>query len=339
MSFFEKNFGKIQEKKSKNKFTEIFFLLFELFWKIIKLAFAPMFWVYAENVKLYKFAFSKSEDRTLSTNELHLVRSLPTLYTISGIIGGVFVSLFAVLNFKQIFDTIVDALSSNIIEGVLGLLGSFISFVYYDVIVWAVSLIGDVFVWLFQTFLQAFAINPFLALFGLLVIGFLVIAVYLVFNEKLIHEIKKGIYYFIGSPDRAKSRATKFYRRINYGQFKVLLGDRDERNKQIYFKRLVLYSLILFVYSLISAISIALNPDYLALLSNDVIKVLFIVNVHLFAGFLSGTLFLKLVSILLDIFSSGRVKKDKPKKSKVIVEEVVKKVEAVPIPIVVEEED
>jgi hypothetical protein len=308
MSFFEKNFANLEKKKSKNRFFEIVFLFFELFWKIIKLTFAPAFWVYGQNVRLYQFAFGKTENRKLNQEEIELVHSLPTVYILTGLVAGVFVSLFAVLDFKDIIDTFITALSSNIVEATLGLLGSFILFIY-ELVLLFINFIASIFVWIFETFIEAYAINPFLGLVGLLMFGFLGVGLYLVINERLAKEFQKVVFYFVGSPDRTRTRMENFYRKVNEKQFRALMGYRDQSNKKIYFKQLVFYSLLLLVYSIVSSISISLNPDYLELIDSVWVQVSYIISIHFVAGFLSGTLFLKLVSVLLDVFSGLKSEK------------------------------
>lgn len=320
MSFFEKNFINIKQKKEKNKFTQFIFNLFGFLIKVASLFFAPIIWSYGEILKLYDFAFKHKEDKVITENEKELLETIPTIYTLTGFISGVFVALFAITDFQKIIENFVNALSTDLLDTILNLIGSLIIWIY-NIFVWVFTLIGNIFNWIFQTFLSAFAINPFLGLFGLLVFGFLLIFVYISFNEKITKEIQRLIFYFVESPDRFKSKVKGFYSKINHGQFYLLLGDKFQNNTYSYFKRLVFYSFILFVYSIISSATIALNPEYSADFSNG-LKVLFIITVFLVGGFLSGTLFFALIGHLLNYFVHRTLKKAKEKEEeKVVLEE------------------
>ena len=289
-----------------NDFVGIFVMLAIFIWRLIRLILSPAFWIYGENIRMLKFARNRTFERVLNDDERWFVETVPALYTLTGLIGGILVGIFAVLQFQDILVSFFKKLSVEFVQTVFNTIGAFFGAIFYGIVI-VIQWIGGVLSWIVSNVIAIFQLNPFLALGGLLVIGFLVMFIYISIMEtgffNGVTEVGRSfLYWLIGSPDRFRLRVNSFYRRMNHRLMVVLVGkERLHTRTQIYFKRVVLYSFLLSVWSLISGIFIGIK--YSTEISNDWTRISFIAVVLLFAGVISGTIFFAFVARLLDFYS------------------------------------
>jgi hypothetical protein len=279
----------------------LFVLLAFGIWRVIRFVLAPLFWVINQNLRLYNFAKQESANRTLTDNEKWFVSSIPMLYTLTGLAGGFVAAFFTLTNF---WDSIVAFFQElDFFDAVW----SAIVFVWewaWDGIVWMWEGILSAVDWIMEKAIEAFAVSPYFTLFSLLIIGFTLLIVYIVFTERILGFLQKILYILIGSPDRLSKRIEGIYKRVNQKLFIFLVGkDRIRTRSQRYFKRVVLYSLSLTLYSLIVGFLIATNELFVDSFSTAFGQSMFIATVLSSAGFFSGTVMFSLVARLLDLFA------------------------------------
>lgn len=292
--------------KAKNHWSysivEFFLFFINLFVGVVKFALSPLLWLINENVKMWRFAKADAANRTLTDNEKWFVASIPMLYTLTGFAGGVLAAVFTVTSFwediKEFFANLdfIDSIG-DILKLLWDWLWNGLVWLWNDILLSAID-------WLVEKAMEAFNVSPYFTLFALLVIGFLVIITYILFTERVWTLIVKGFYILLGSPDKLSKRIEGIYKRINQKLFIFLVGkERIRTRSQAYFKRVVLYSFSLTIYSLVVGFIIATDEVFVEAFETAWLQSMFISTVLLSAGFFAGTICFSLVARLLDIFA------------------------------------
>ncbi|MHA2098174.1 MAG: hypothetical protein ACW99A_05770 [Candidatus Kariarchaeaceae archaeon] len=291
---------------SWHDFAAIFVLFFVFIWRIIRLILSPIFWVYGENVRMFRFVRASSSDRPMTEDERLFVESIPLILSLTGAVGGVVVGVFAAFSLSEDISDFMDKISLDFLGGIWDLIGGLIVGIF-DVIVWVGSLLGSGIGWGFDLLVSAFQENVFLAFMGLASAGIVLLLVWVALSEKgVFHKVFGFIIRFlkwlIGSPDRFRFRIDNYYRRMNHYLTKKLVGEVTLLTRtQIYFKLSVRYTLIASFYSFASGVYIGVtefdqnDPDWQI--------IFFIAGVLFVAGILSGTLFFALIARFLDLLN------------------------------------
>jgi hypothetical protein len=291
---------------SWHDFVAIFVLFFVFLWRILRLILAPAFWVYGENVRMIRFVRASSSERPMTEDERLFVESIPFILMLTGAVGGVLVGAFAAFSLSDNINEFLDNINVDFLGGIWDVLAAII-IGFFSILFWIGSGIGSVLGWGFDILVNAFQQNVFLAFMGLASFGILLLLVWVALSEKgVFHKVFgfliRFLKWLVGSPERFRFRIDNYYRRINHWLTKKLIGEATLLTRtQIYFKRVVLYTLIASFYSFASGI-------YIGVTESDQFGetwqiVLFIAFVLFVAGILSGTIFFALIARFLDLLN------------------------------------
>lgn len=240
-------------------FVGLILALFIFIWRVIKLIFSPFFWAIDENVKMYRFAKQSDTERLMSEEEQKFFESLPFVFMVSGLSGGVVLGIFVAFSLK---DFIEQFLANLNLEGLFNLIVDIIRFIY-NAIVWVITLIADIASALFDFVVGLFTQNPFVALGGLFLLTFVAVIVFIVLNEtEVFAKIKRILIRIteaiVGSPDRFKLKVGSFYRKFNHSLTVLLIGsERLTKRKLKYFKTVAFYTLLTSFLTYIEGIVVA----------------------------------------------------------------------------------
>jgi hypothetical protein len=159
---------------------------------------------------------------------------------------------------------------------------------------------------------SVFNINPFLAFLVLAFVGLIVLLIWIAINElglveRLVIQLKRVFYWIIGSPDRFRLRINSLYRRMNHWLSVLLVGrDRLHTRTQIYFKKVVVYTGVLSIWSFGAGIYVGTNPDKWGGIDSNFKEILFISTVLFVAGVIAGTIFFAFIARFFDLFSRAK---------------------------------
>ena len=77
-------------------------------YKLIKWLLFPIFWTYQRKMSYIRFAFKKSENRTLNVQERWFIEQIPIIHAATGLIIGFLVSIFTVSNLYNWIKTTIE---------------------------------------------------------------------------------------------------------------------------------------------------------------------------------------------------------------------------------------
>ena len=270
------------------------FLLIPLriIWAFLKIIFFPVIWVARENEKMIRFWFATSHETPLTRNERDFVESLPLLYTITGLVAGVFFGVVAAFGFGDELRRWINEL--NFVDGlfvVLNFIGSILKFLLevllaiFDGIGWFFGLIINS----VGTILQENPFGALLALIAIIVVGtMIVIAIketgVLDFIGKWLRKIYGAI---LGTPGALKNRIVTSYRRFNSFYAKLLYTeDRLNTRTQVYFKNVIGFTFLVSILIFLSGIYVSFT--YYSQSSNTFETISFFAFVLFVTGLVSG---------------------------------------------------
>lgn len=312
-------------------FIGIFVLFFVFLWRLLRLILAPVFWVYGENVRMYRFIRASSFERPMSDDERKFVESIPFILSLTGMVGGVLVGVFAALSLSKDIEDFFEKFNFDFLGDFGSILGDAIAAIF-GTIFWAVRGIGSGLGWTFDLIKDAFSGNAFLAFMGLAGAGLIVLLLFVALSEKGIFgkffgSIIRILKWVIGSPERFRFRMDNYYRKLNHWLTTKLVGELTLLTRsQVYFKRVVFITLAASLYSFIAGVYIGVTQA--EDLGEDWKVVLFIAGVLFVAGILSGSIFFGLIARFLDLLNrkkyispefksdEGEIDKDKMKSRK-----------------------
>lgn len=286
----------------------IFLLILLFIWRLIRLILTPIFWVINENVRMWRFIRAKGHDRVMTDDERYFVETIPFVYSLTGLVGGILLGVFAAFTFRDIIERFIESINVEIFNDFFGFIGSVILWIW-NALVFIVEGIGSIFTFIYDVVLGAFQINPFLAFGGLILLGIVVVIIWVTIVEtgifeKLVYYLQRAFFWLIGSPDRFRLRVGNIYRRFNHRLTAFLVGkDRLHTRTHVYFKRSVTYTLILSAYSFAVGIYIGTDPAQYGGLEGWFSKILFTSTVLFIAGVVSGTLFFALMTRFFDLLN------------------------------------
>lgn len=294
---------------SWHDFAAIFIMFFVFLWKLVRLILAPLFWVYGENVRMFRFIRASSSERPMTEDERLFVESIPFILSLTGAVGGVLVGVFAAFSLSEDIEDFIDKLSFDFLGGIWDAIGTVIGAVF-GALFWALRSIGSGLGWGFNILVDAFQQNVFLAFMGLASFGIVILLIWVALAEKGVFQklfgfVVRFLRWLVGSPERFRFRMDNYYRRMNHWLSKKLVGeDALLTRTQIYFKRAVTYTLVASFYSFSSGIYIGVTESNSSdQLGQDWQIILFIAGVLFVAGILSGTLFFALIARFLDLLN------------------------------------
>lgn len=294
---------------SWHDFAAVFVMFFVFLWKLLRLILAPLFWVYGENVRMFRFVRASSSERPMTEDERLFVESIPFILSLTGAVGGVLVGVFAAFSLSEDIEDFIDKLSFDFLGGIWDAIGTIIGAVF-GALFWVLRSIGSGLGWGFNLLVDAFQQNVFLAFMGLASFGIVILLIWVALAEKGVFQklfgfVVRFLRWLVGSPERFRFRMDNYYRRMNHWLSKKLVGeDALLTRTQIYFKRSVTYTLVASFYSFSSGIYIGISESNSSdQLSQDWQIILFIAGVLFVAGILSGTLFFALIARFLDLLN------------------------------------
>lgn len=287
-------------------FVGIFVLFFVFLWRLLRVILAPIFWVYAENVRMYRFIRASSFDRPMSDDERKFVESIPFILSLTGMVGGVLVGVFAAFSLSENIEEFFEKFNFDWLGDAGGWLGEAIS-ALFNGIFYVLRGIGSGIGWGFDIVKDLFSGNAFLAFMGLAGAGIIILLIGVALSEKgvfgkLFGFIIRFLKWLIGSPERFRFRMDNYYRKINHWLTIKLVGEVTLLTRsQVYFKRVILITLLASLYSFISGIYIGVTQ--VGEDQEDWKVVLFIAGVLFVAGILSGSIFFGAIARFLDLLN------------------------------------
>ncbi|MHA2502706.1 MAG: hypothetical protein ACXAE3_07545 [Candidatus Kariarchaeaceae archaeon] len=302
----------LKDGVSWHDFAGVFVMIGLFFWRLFLLVISPVIWIYNENVRMIRFARATSHERVLTEDERFFVETIPFVYTVTGLIGGVLVGLIGWLSFGDTLREFFENLQLDFIAAFFNFIGSILKFIFVDIIFGLISAIANFFSWIGGIIFSAFTQSPFLALGGLLLIGVVIMLIYIAFAEtgiaaNIFYYVRKAFLWIIGSPDRFRMRVNSIYRRFNHRLTTLLVGkERVHTRTQVYFKKVVFYTIFLSLYSFAAGIFIASSPEDWGGFETFFQRIFFAAMVLFFAGVISGTLFFAFVARFLDLLNRAK---------------------------------
>jgi hypothetical protein len=162
---------------SWHDFAAIFVMFFVFLWRILRLILAPVFWVYGENVRMFRFVRASSSERPMTEDEKLFVESIPFVLSLTGAVGGLLVGVFAAFSLSEDIEDFVDKLSFDFLGGIWDAIGTIIGAIF-GALFWILRSIGSGLGWGFNLLVDAFQQNVFLAFMGLASFGIVLLLIW-----------------------------------------------------------------------------------------------------------------------------------------------------------------
>jgi len=238
-------------------------LPFKIIWALFKIILFPVAWIWRENSKIIGFWRTSSHHTPLTRDERDFVESLPLMYTITGVIAGVFFGIIAAFGFGDEFRRWINKfdLSQGFID-VLNSIGSILKYILEGLIV-----IVDGIGWVMNSILNSVGSllkkNPVGAL--LVLIGIIIVVTLIIITIKetgvldfLGRWTKKLYFKVIGTPGALKNRIISSYRSFNswYSKF-LYTEERLNTRTQVFFKNIIGFTFFVTIGIFIAGIAVA----------------------------------------------------------------------------------
>ena len=282
-------------------------------YKLIKWLLYPVFWTYQKKMDYVKFALKKTENRTLNVEERWFIEQIPIIHAATGLIIGFLVSIFTVSNLYNWIITKVEDTWTFTVDlfqdfwNTMQELWITISDWFVQNALWVYLNIEEFFAMLKETFIIAFTINPYTTLGGLLMIGIGLNVLYIIIQERLWWTFLRWMRYIFRTPDFVRVGIQQKYRKYNHKVMIFLINDERLRVRNVkFFRRVVLYTFAMSIYSLAASITIALEPGFLETLSHTFVQIIYVTSIIFIGEVVSGSVFLPIAVRILDFFG-GKV--------------------------------
>tara|TARA_Y100000004_G_scaffold184168_1_gene232845 strand:- start:1294 stop:2127 length:834 start_codon:yes stop_codon:yes gene_type:complete len=260
-----------------------------------------------------KFALKKTENRTLNVEERWFIEQIPIIHAATGLIIGFLVSIFTVSNLYNWIITKVEDTWTFTVDlfqdfwNTMQELWITISDWFVQNALWVYLNIEEFFAMLKETFIIAFTINPYTTLGGLLMIGIGLNVLYIIIQERLWWTFLRWMRYIFRTPDFVRVGIQQKYRSWNHKVMIFLINDDRLRARNVkFFRRVVLYTFAMSIYSLAASITIALEPGFLETLSHTFVQIIYVTSIIFIGEVVSGSVFLPIAVRILDFFG-GKV--------------------------------
>lgn len=287
-------------------FVGLLLMFIKFLFRIVRLVFAPVFWIYAENVRMVRFVRAKGEDRTMTTYEREFVESIPVIFSLTGLIGGILVGFMIIFQFGDFIEAFIESLDTDWIVAIGNIILAIAGAVWWVISGLAVgiyTLIEN----LAKLIIDAFELNAFVAFTLLAVIGIVAVLIWILMSEKGVFSritkfIRKVLKWIAESPDKFRFNLQNYYRRFNHWWATKLIGEeRLATRTQVYFKKTVFYTLLTSLWSFGSGIYVGFDIHNNPKEGSTVLyEISFTAFVLFIAGIISGFLFLMFIGRFLD---------------------------------------
>lgn len=287
----------------------LFVLIFIFIWKVIRLILSPVFWIIGENLRMWRFIRASGDERTMNEDEQKFVETLPFIFTLTGVIGGLIVGIFFAFSVSNSIDDFFNSINADFFKAIFDLIAGIIYWIY-KAIKWVFTGLWDIFGFIGDSVKSLFESNPVVAFIVLATVGIIVILLWVAISEqgilqKIFGLLGRTLVWLIGSPDRFRFRVDNYYRRLNHKLTVIIIGEGKLITRtQLYFRRVALYSFIAAAYSFFAGIYVGITNS--SDLTNNYQKVGFISLVLFVAGLLSGFIFFGLIARFLDLLSRAK---------------------------------
>ena len=286
-------------------FVGIFIIIGVFIWKILKIILYPVFWVYYQNVRLYRFIRASGQQRVMTNDEQLFFESVPVVFMSTGVVGGIIIGLLVGLQVNLRLSEFFSKLGENIGE-IFGPISGFIKWLWNDVILTILKWIYDISGSIYNVFRDWYNQNPFVALLILVGLGIAIVILWITINEKFgltivqfLHRIADILF---GTPQRMYARAVTIYQRFNHGVTAFLVGETRLRTRtQEFFKKSLMYTSILAIWTFLAGLYI--NIKFFPSDKDIANQVVFSAVVLLVAGFVCGTIIFALITRYFDLMN------------------------------------
>lgn len=291
------------------KLTLFFKNVVKYLYKFLKFIAYPIMWTLHRKWDYVKFSMGKSENRTMNVDERWFVEQLPVVHAMTGLIIGFTVSIFTVSNLYNWIKTTIEEFWQWCVDLFTDFSATMVQ-LWADITdwftmnaLWVYLNIEEFFAMLKENFIIAFSINPYTTLGGLLMIGIALNVGYIIIQERLLWVFLRFVRKTVRTPDAIKLAIKNKYRSVNHNYMSFLINkDRLKYRNIKYFKRSVMYTFIMSLYSLAASITIALEPGFLETLNYTFLQIIYVTSIVFIGEVVSGNIFLPLVVRLLDFF-------------------------------------
>jgi hypothetical protein len=283
----------------------MFVIIVAFIWKQLKIVLYPVFWVYEQNVRLYRFIRADGHKRVMTEDERLFFESVPIVFMSTGIIGGVIIGLLIALQVNIKLSEFFSNLSKNL-SAIFDPLTGFIGFLWNDITLPILGFLYGIAEGIYNIFRDWYNQDPFFALIILVGLGIGIVLAWITIHEKFgltISQFFNRLFdVLFGTPQRMYKKAVTFYQRVNHSITAFLIGEKRLKTRtQDFFKKSLMYTTLLTVWTFIAGIYI--NIKFFP--SNDEIanQVVFSAIVLLVAGFICGTLIFALITRYFDLMN------------------------------------
>ncbi len=288
-------------------FAGLVLIFFKLIWWILKIILWPVFWVWAQNVKIKRFIFASDHDRVMTEDERYLFESVPTVFILTGLVGGILLGILIGFNIHFNLDLLVSNLNSDFIGSIGNLIGGFINFIYTDIFKGIVLPIFGFIGSIFNSIKSIYDQNPFAAFFMLVILGIIVVMIWITFQEKFGFKVAQLLRDTFGTiyetPFRVYDKILVGYRSFNHKLTQLLVGrERLETRTQMFFKRTLLFTSIVSLWTFVAGVYIGLAKQY-TYYDNFSTKLIYTSFVLIVAGLISGILIFAFVTRYFDLMN------------------------------------
>jgi zinc transporter ZupT len=295
-------------------FAGIFLLIFKIFWFFVKIFFYPVFWVWNQLKLLKNFVRAEGEDRVMTEDERIFFESVPSLFIITGLVGGIILGILISLKINLNFDSFFADLNTDFIKGITRPIGGFFHFIYFDVFKGIILPFFQGILSIYDAIKNLYNQNPFLAFVMLVVAGVIITIVWITVQEKFGLTIgatfRKIIEIIFGTPKKAYNKALDTYQKFNRSLTGLLVGkERIRTRTQEFFKKTLLFTSIVSLWTFIAGIYIGSDPVKVSQVyynATAISLVIFTSFVLVFAGFISGLGIFALITRYFDLMNRRR---------------------------------
>lgn len=292
---------------SFHDFLGLFFAFLVFLWKLIRLILSPLFWIISQNGRMIRFVRAEGQHRVMNEDERIFVESTPLVFTMTGIIGGVFLGIITYAALGESIEKWLEDLDfGNFFSNFFGYIATGLGWIW-DVIVSILKGIGTFFGWIFDGVQNVFSFNEYAAWFVLLSGGFVLVMLYLLLLEKGVFKwftskIRRFVDWIGATPDKIRLNIGDWYRRFNHRLTAILVGaDKLETRTQAFFRRSLMWTAFLSVYTFVAGVVVGTSTE----LGDNRIqqRVVFIAVVLTAAGLISGVIMFAFLTRFLDLLN------------------------------------
>ncbi len=292
-------------------FLGLFVILLKIIWRIVKIVLSPIFWVYGELVRMWRFIRATSSEEPMDRYQKDFFETVPVIFTLTGLVGGAVIGLLAIISIDSLIDNFLAAIRLDFLGAIGDAIITVLEWIWIAIKAIAVA-IWAVITWVAGLVSSAFAKDPFLAFIVLAGIGMVVVILWLILSEKGVFTKIKNIFLkiigvIIDYPEDLGLKLSNIYRGFNHKVASLIVGEeRIETRTQVYFKKVVMYTMLTSAWSFLSGLYVSLDRIKSGTYVEQWQMITFTAFVLLVAGIISGYLFLAIIANFLDFYNRGK---------------------------------